>query len=141
MPKPITPLLTVDAVIRFDLKRIILIRRKNPPYQGCLALPGGFVDVGETVEAACVREAKEETSIDVKIVRLIGVYSDPNRDPRGHTVTIAFLCEPATEEEAPCAQDDAADLEIVNISEILDLELAFDHMQIIRDSGILNKDD
>ncbi len=137
MPKPITPSLTVDAVIPFERDKIILIRRKNPPHQGELALPGGFVDVGETVENACIREAMEETNINVKIIELIGVFSEPSRDPRGHTVTIAYLCEPLTDSEIPKAQDDAASLEIVPISKIKDLNLAFDHMEIIKASGIV----
>lgn len=139
MPKPITPLLTVDAVILVNHKRdLILIRRKKPPFLGDLALPGGFVDVGETVENACIREAKEETNINVKIVKLIGVFSNPKRDPRGHNVTVGFLCEPATKNEKPKAMDDAAALEIVPLSKINSLNLAFDHKEIIRSSGILN---
>jgi len=137
MPRPICPLLTVDAVIIFKKNNIILIRRKNPPFQGEYALPGGFVDIGETVEAACVREAKEETNINVKIIRLIGVYSDPKRDPRGHVVSIAYLCEPKTKKEKPKALDDAMSLEIVPISKIPSLKLAFDHMEILKDSGII----
>jgi len=137
--KPVTPLLTVDAVILFNNKKeIVLIRRKNPPFQGQLALPGGFVDVGETVESACIREAKEETNINVKIHKLIGVFSSPDRDPRGHTVSIAFLCEPISKKEKPKALDDAASLEIVALSEIQSMQLAFDHMDIVKKSGILN---
>ncbi|MDO8724487.1 MAG: NUDIX hydrolase, partial [Candidatus Methanoperedens sp.] len=77
--KPVTPLLTVDTVIIYHGK-IVLIMRKNPPYQDHFAIPGGFVEVGETVETAAVREAKEETGLDVKIMKLLGVYSDPSRD-------------------------------------------------------------
>jgi len=139
MSKPVTPLLTVDAVIVFKKEHLVLIRRKNPPFQGEYALPGGFVDIGETVESACVREAKEETNIKVKIIKLIGIYSDPKRDPRGHTVSIAFLCEPKTKKEVPKAQDDAADLDVVPFSKVPNLKLAFDHMIIIKDSGILDK--
>ena len=139
MPEPVTPLLTVDAIILVNNKKdIILIRRRNPPFQGNFALPGGFVDVGETVEDACIREALEETNINIKIIRLIGVFSDPRRDPRGHTVTIAYLCEPKTKKEHPKAQDDAASLEIIPIENISSLKLAFDHMEIIKTSGILN---
>ncbi|MFX1347674.1 MAG: NUDIX domain-containing protein [Promethearchaeota archaeon] len=132
-------MLTIDALILLNNKKdIVLIRRKNPPFQGQFALPGGFVDVGETVENACIREAKEETNINVKILKLIGVFSDPKRDPRGHTITIAFLCEPLTKKEKPKALDDAATLEIIPLSKLSSLELAFDHMEIIRSSGILN---
>lgn len=139
MPTPKTPLLTVDAVIIYEKENIILIRRKNPPFQGEYALPGGFVDIGETVENGCIREAKEETNINVKIIKMIGVFSEPKRDPRGHTVTVAFLCEPLTENEVPKAQDDAATLEIVPISNVPKLNLAFDHMEIVQKSGILDK--
>ena len=139
MPKPVSPLLTIDAVILLNNKKdIVLIRRKNPPFQGQFALPGGFVDIGETVENACIREVKEETNINVKILKLIGVFSDPKRDPRGHTITVAFLCEPLTKKEKPKALDDAADLEIVSLKELSSFELAFDHMEIIKSSGILN---
>lgn len=142
MPKPVTPLLTVDAVILVNNKKdLVLIRRKNPPFQGNIALPGGFVDIGETVEEACIREAFEETNINVNIVKLIGPFSDPKRDPRGHTVSIAFLCEPKTKKEKPKAKDDAAELELVPLKEVSSLKLAFDHMEIIKSSGILNKTD
>jgi 8-oxo-dGTP diphosphatase len=138
MPKPITPLLTVDAVILVNNEKdLVLIRRKNPPFKGELALPGGFVDVGETVEDACVREAKEETNINIKIKTLIGVFSNPKRDPRGHNVSVGFLCEPLTDKEKAKAMDDAAALEIVPLSNIPSLHLAFDHNEIIKASGIL----
>ena len=139
MPKPETPLLTVDAVILYEGNKIVLIRRKNPPYQGELALPGGFVDIGETVENACIREAREETNVNVKINKLIGVFSDPKRDPRGHTVTVAFLCEPEDKKSEPKALDDAEALEIVPLSKISSLKIAFDHMDIIKASGIIAK--
>ena len=140
MPKPQTPLLTVDAVIIYEDFNIILIRRKNHPYQGEYALPGGFVDIGETVEHACIREAKEETNVDVKITKLFGVYSDPERDPRGHTVSIAFLCEPKTNHEHPQAQDDAADLDVIPIKDLPNIKLAFDHMNIVKDAGFIEKE-
>ncbi|MFW9896793.1 MAG: NUDIX domain-containing protein [Candidatus Thorarchaeota archaeon] len=140
MPIPVTPLVAVDAVIPFNNKQdVILIRRKNPPFKGELALPGGFVNVGETVERACIREAKEETNVNVIITKLIGVFSEPNRDPRGHNISIAFLCEPLTEYENPKALDDAVALEITPITEISKLKLAFDHKEIIISSGILDK--
>ena len=138
MPKPVTPLLTVDAVILINNnKDLVLIRRKNPPFQWELALPGGFVDVGEMVEEACIREAYEEPNINVKIIKLIGVFSDPKRDPRGHNISIAFLCKPLTKNEKPRAKDDAAALEIIPLAEISSLNLAFDHMEIIKSSGFL----
>ena len=137
MPKPITPLVAVDAVIRWKKSSIMLIRRKKPPFKGELALPGGFVDVGESVEDACIREVYEETNIMVSIKKLIGVFSAPNRDPRGHNISIAFLCEPLTDSEKPLAKDDALSLEIVNFTDISSLKLAFDHKDIIYASGIV----
>ena len=137
MPKPITPLVAVDAVIKFNKTSIVLIHRKNPPFKGELALPGGFVEVGETVEDACIREAYEETNISVTIKKLIGVFSAPNRDPRGHNISIAFLCEPTTDSEKPLAKDDAQSLEIVKFTDIPSLYLAFDHKDIIYASGII----
>ncbi len=135
---PVTPLLTVDTVIIF-MGKIVLIRRKNPPFQDHFALPGGFVDVGETVEAAAVREAKEETGLDVEIIRLIGVYSDPARDPRGHTVSVCFLGVGSGKLKAG---SDALYTELFGINEIP--ELAFDHNKIIENArrdidGILSE--
>ncbi len=118
---------------------MLLFRSYFPAFHGVYALPGVFGVVVVTVEDACVREAKEETNIDVKILKMIGVYSDPRRDPRGHTVSIAFLCEPLTDNENPKAQDDAAALEIVPISKISSYELAFDHLNIIKDSEKIEK--
>ncbi|GAH14323.1 unnamed protein product [marine sediment metagenome] len=131
MPKPITPLVAVDAVVKYSENSIVLIRRKNPPFRGEFALPGGFVDVGETVEEACIRETYEETNIRVTIKKLIGVFSAPNRDPRGHNISIAFLCKPLTDSEKPMAKDDAQALEIVKFTDLSSLKLAFDHKDII----------
>ena len=123
--KPVTPLLTVDTVIIYHGK-IVLIRRKNPPYQDHFAIPGGFVEVGETVETAAVREAKEETGLEVRIMKLLGVYSDPSRDPRGHTVSVCFLALGSGNLKAG---SDAKDTGLFGIDEIP--ELAFDHNKII----------
>jgi 8-oxo-dGTP diphosphatase len=122
-PKP-----TVDAAI-VDSGKIVLIKRVNPPFKDCWALPGGFVDVGETVEAACVREAKEETSLDVEILRLVGVYSDPKRDPRGHTVGIVFLCKACG--GVLKAADDAKEAGWFDLNGLP--KLAFDHERIVSD--------
>ena len=131
------PALTADAIIRYKKNNLILIRRKNPPFKGKLALPGGFFDKGETPEHACIREAKEETSLDVKIIKKIGIFSGKHRDPRGEVVTIAFLCEPKKKEQIPEAQDDAVALKIVSFLEIPSLEFAFDHKEIIKKSGLI----
>jgi len=131
MPKPITPLVAVDAVVKYSENSIVLIRRKNPPFRGEFALPGGFVDIGETVEEACIRETYEETNIRVTIKKLIGVFSAPNRDPRGHNISIAFLRKHLTDSEKPLAKDDAQALEIVKFTDLSSLKLAFDHKDII----------
>jgi len=125
---PVTPLLTVDTVIIY-LGKLILIRRKNPPFQGHFALPGGFVEVGETVETAAVREAKEETGLDVEIIKLLGVYSEPSRDPRGHTVSVIFL---AVGRGNLKAGSDASETGLFGMNDIP--ELAFDHKKIIENA-------
>jgi 8-oxo-dGTP diphosphatase len=128
--EPKTPLLTVDIIIEMvdrEGRPIVLIERKNPPPGW--ALPGGFVDVGETVEDAARREAKEETTLDVTLLDLLGVYSDPQRDPRGHTVSVVYTAEAMGK---PRAQDDAAFLTLYDINK-LPQPLAFDHQQILDD--------
>ena len=92
MPKPVTPLLAADTIIEltdFHDRPIVLIERANPPFGW--AIPGGFVDVGEIVEYAAVREAKEEVCLDISLIALLGIYSDPSRDNRGHTVTAVYV--------------------------------------------------
>jgi 8-oxo-dGTP diphosphatase len=130
MPLPRTPALTCDCVI-FDAKeRLLLIRRKYPPFQGLYALPGGFVDIGETVAEACRREVFEETGVAAGELHLTGVYSDPARDPRGHTCSVAFLAQIG--EAASKAGDDAEDA--IWASDWSDLPVAFDHRKIIADA-------
>jgi len=126
--KPITPLLTVDAVIIYEGK-LVLIKRKNPPYKGQFALPGGFVDIGETVEQAVIREIKEETDLNVKTVKLLGVYSDPKRDPRSHTVSICFIVRCDGNLKAGSDAEDIALFDLDNIP-----KLAFDHNKIMEDA-------
>ena len=137
MPEYKYPALTADAVIRYKRSNLILIRRKNVLFKGKLALPGGFVDKGETPEQACIREAKEETNLDIKIIKKIGIFSGPDRDPRGLVVTVAFLCEPLKKSEAPKAQDDASGLEIVPFSKLASLDFAFDHKDILKRAEII----
>ena len=123
-----SPKLTADGTI-VNNHKILLIRRKNEPFKGKWALPGGFVEYGEKVEDAAVREVFEETGLKTKIIDLVGIYSDPNRDPRGHTVTAVFLLK---EQGGKLKEgDDAADAKFFDINQLP--ELSFDHDIIISD--------
>lgn len=130
MPLPETPKLTVDIIIELTDRPgrpILLIERKNPPHGW--ALPGGFVDVGESLEQAAVREADEEISLPVTLLALLGCYSDPARDPRMHTASAVYVAEACG---TPRAADDAANVQVFSIEE-LPSPLAFDHAQILAD--------
>ena len=130
MAAPETPKLTVDTIIELPDqpgRPIVLIERKNPPFGW--ALPGGFVDIGESLEAAAVREAREETCLDIQLVSLLGCYSEPQRDPRGHTVSAVYI---ASATGTPVAADDAKNLSVFVIRQ-LPTELAFDHGRILAD--------
>jgi 8-oxo-dGTP diphosphatase len=131
MGKYKNPSLTTDIFIFDDNQNFILIKRKNEPYKNHWALPGGFVDYGECVEDAAIREALEETSINVKLEHLVGVYSDPSRDPRGHTVSIVYTARGNMNEMK--ADDDACDVNIFTKKDLKKLNLAFDHSKIIND--------
>ncbi len=123
---PGNPLPTVDVIIEVE-GGIILIKRKNPPPGW--AIPGGFVDYGESLEDAVCREAKEETGLDIDIVRQFHTYSDPGRDPRHHTVSTIFI---ATASGKPRAGDDAKEAEIFT-RDNFPKDIAFDHRQILED--------
>ncbi len=127
---PKTPALSVDCVVFDRAGRLLLIQRAKPPFKGRYALPGGFVDVGETVEAAALRELKEETGLDGNGVQMIGVYSDPGRDPRGHTVSVAFRVRVRSTKAV--GGDDAASAAFVKDWQAVDL--AFDHANIVADA-------
>lgn len=122
------PSLTVDGIIEKD-KEVLLIRRRDPPYQGEYALPGGFVDYGESVEDAVMREVKEETGLKTEINKLIGVYSSPDRDPRGHMITTAFSLE--IKKGSLRSGSDAEEAEFFDLDSLP--TLAFDHSEIIED--------
>ncbi len=128
-----TPFVAVDGIVQlFDsednFRGIVLIERKNPPLG--IAIPGGFVEVGESCEEALIREMKEETGLDVEIIKLLGVYSQPDRDPRFHTVSITYLCKAYGE---PVASSDAKKVNIFKLEEIPFDKLVFDHSRILKD--------
>ena len=129
MAGPETPKLMVDVVLPSEEGSVVLIRRGSDPYRGRWALPGGFVEVGETVEQAALREAAEETGLAVELAGLVGVYSDPERDPRGHNVSVAFLARVLSGELS--AATDAAEVALLDPDAV---ELAFDHRRIIADA-------
>ncbi len=123
------PALTVDGVLIEDGK-VLLIRRGREPFRGKWAFPGGFVEYGEKVEDAVIREFREETGIDAEIIDLLGVYSDANRDPRGYTVSIVYLLKKKGGEIR--GGDDASEARFFPIDELP--EMAFDHGKIVRDA-------
>jgi 8-oxo-dGTP diphosphatase len=124
------PSLVVDCIVFDPGGRLLLIRRKHPPFRGQYALPGGYVEYAETTEEAAARELAEETGLVATNVSLLGVYSDPHRDPRGHMVSIAYRIAVAGYDLR--AGDDAADAAFVADWE--DLDLAFDHRKIVEDA-------
>ena len=130
MARPVTPLVAVDIIIEMSDhpgRPILLIERRNPPHGW--ALPGGFVDVGERLEQAARREAREEISLEVRLKVLLGCYSDPARDPRGHTISPVYVAEASGE---PRAADDAANVRCFLPDELPEV-LAFDHALILTD--------
>lgn len=129
MAGPETPKLMVDVVIPSG-EGVVLIRRGSDPFEGQWALPGGFVEIGETVEAAATREAAEETGLAVELAGLVGVYSEPDRDPRGHNVSVAFLARVLSGDLV--AATDAAEVAVLDPDSV---ELAFDHRRIVADAA------
>lgn len=131
MAKPVTPPVTVDVIIpaKYADGRdgVVLIERKNPPPGW--ALPGGFVDSGESCEQAAVREAYEETGLLVELVGQLGTYSEPGRDPRGHSVSVVYIARPVT--EPPRGMDDALQAKVFTLDALP--PLAFDHARLLRD--------
>lgn len=134
MYSTLRPILTVDCIL-FKDQSIVLIRRGFKPFKGILALPGGLVDIGESREQVCSREMREEAGVEMHSdeLELIGVYSDPGRDDRGHYITIAFLGK--SKSYNLIAGDDAISVELVQ--DLREKDIAFDHKQIIEDGWSL----
>jgi len=128
--------LTIDCVVFNQQNELLLIKRGRQPFQGKYALPGGWVEYGETVEQAALRELKEETGVEAHSLQLIGVYSEPNRDPRGHCVSVAFLVQ-FPDVAVIEAGDDAASAEFVK--DWKEIDFAFDHKKILADAVKLRK--
>lgn len=126
------PFPTVDIIIELD-SGIVLIERRNEPLGW--ALPGGFVDYGESLETAAVREAREETSLDISDLRLLGCYSDPTRDKRMHTISTVYI---ASASGIPCAADDAREVAIFSLDSLPE-QLCFDHARILSDYAAAKK--
>ena len=131
MAKYKNPSLTCDVFIYDDALNFILIKRMNDPFKDCWALPGGFVEYGESVEDAAIREAKEETNIDVELEELVNVYSAPDRDPRRHTVTVAYTARGDLKTRK--ADSDAKDIDVFQVEKLDSINIAFDHAIIIKD--------
>lgn len=123
-----SPSITADGIL-IKNQQILLVKRKNQPFKGKWALPGGFVEYGEKTEDTVIREVLEETGLKTKINHLAGVYSDPDRDPRGHTITVAYILDIIGGELV--AGDDASDVKFFNVKELPDL--SFDHSKIINE--------
>jgi len=121
------PIPTVDIIIEVEPNGIVLIKRKNPPYGW--AIPGGFVDYGESLEEAAVREAKEETNLDLTLIKQFHTYSDPKRDPRHHSISTVYI---AKANGVPKAKDDALEIGVFDESNLPD-EIVFDHRLILKD--------
>jgi 8-oxo-dGTP diphosphatase len=126
-----SPRLAVDIITENQEKKILLVERKNEPFRGYKVIPGGFVEAGERVEDSALRELKEETGINARLISILGVYSDPKRDPRGHVVSTVFVAEYLS--GTAKGSDDASDAAWYDIEKIANYKLGFDHEKIISD--------
>ena len=128
------PTPTVDTIIQKGTK-VLLVERKKDPFKQMMVLPGGFINEGERAEDAAIREVKEETSLDIVLVNILGVYSDPTRDPRGHIMSTVFIGKISnkSDKKEPIAGDDAATTKWVDLESIEEETLGFDHQKILMD--------
>lgn len=128
------PTPTVDTIIHQDSK-VLLVKRKKDPFKEKMVLPGGFINEGEKVEDAAIREVKEETSLDIELDNILGVYSDPSRDPRGHIMSTVFIgkISDKSDKKVPMAGDDAAAIKWVDLASIDEESMGFDHKKILMD--------
>ena len=128
------PIPTVDAIIDNN-SQVLFIKRIKEPFEGKMVFPGGFIKIGETAEEAVIREVKEETSLDIDLDHILGVYSDPNRDPRGHIMSTVFIgkISPNSQNREPIAGDGAASIKWVNVESIEQEDFGFDHKNIMKD--------
>ena len=128
------PTPTVDTIIQKGTK-VLLVERKKDPFKQMMVLPGGFINEGERAEDAAIREVKEETSLDIVLDNILGVYSDPSRDPRGHIMSTVFIgkISDKSDKKEPIAGDDAATTKWVDLESIEEEQFGFDHKKILMD--------
>jgi 8-oxo-dGTP diphosphatase len=134
LARPTVPV-AVDAVI-VHRGKIVLTKRAIPPFKGYFTVPGGFVIPGYTTRETCIKEAKEETGLDVEIIRLIGVFDDPHRDPRGHTLSVVYLCKSVGGKLEP-QKTETSEVRLFSPEEIKKMELGFDHKKEIEGAGLI----
>ncbi len=127
----------VDAIIEDGKGNIVLIKRKYPPFKDYYALPGGAIEKGEKTKDALIREVKEETNLTIKIIKKIGVYDEPGRDPRGKIQSTAFRCSIVGLVSDMKSGDDAKEVELIPKDRLKEIDLAFDHRKMLKDANVL----
>lgn len=130
-----SPDLTVDIIITCDNGDIVLVKRKNEPFSGLWELPGGFVEYGENIESTAIREAEEETGLKVDLKGIVWVYSEPDRDPRRHIISICFKAKRIDGKFEP--DDEILEARAFSRDEIRDMKLAFNHKEMLKDASII----